>query len=44
MTSKSIGDWPNAKTKVGIPLKGAFGVGDYFAVGNANGGVGVYGV
>jgi hypothetical protein len=43
LTGKSIGDWPAAKTKVGIPMQAGFGYQDYFSVGNSHGYVSVYG-
>ena len=43
LTGKSIGDWPAAKTKVGIPMLAGFGDQDYFSVGNSHGYVSVYG-
>ena len=42
ITGKSIGDWPNTKTKTGIPICANFGYNDCFGVGSANGGVSVY--
>lgn len=43
MTGKTVGDWPGAKTKVGLPMQAAFNSGNYFGVGSSHGYISVYG-
>lgn len=43
LTGRALGDWPSVKTKIGLPMRGAFNEGNYFGVGNSHGYLSIYG-